>query len=88
LATYRLLGHDAELVTLDATPANTRTGTAIIDALVVRLRAEGCKQLWLTTSNDKLSALWFYLRRNFRLLQVRPGAVDAARKLKPTIPLQ
>jgi GNAT superfamily N-acetyltransferase len=87
LATYRLLGHDAELVTLDATPANTGTGTAIIDALVERLRAEGCKRLWLTTTNDKLSALRFYLRRDFRLMQVRPGAVDAARKLKPSIPL-
>jgi hypothetical protein len=60
---------------------------AIIEALVARLRAEGCKRLWLTTTNDKLSALWFYLRRDFRLMQVRPGAVDAARKLKPTIPL-
>jgi hypothetical protein len=38
-------------------------------------------------TNDKLSALRFYLRRDFRLMQVRPGAVDAARKLKPTIPL-
>jgi hypothetical protein len=36
LATYRLLGHDAELVTLDATPPNTGTGTAIIEALVAR----------------------------------------------------
>ena len=82
-----LLGHDAELVTLDATPPNTGTGTAIIEALVARLRAEDCKRLWLTTTNDKLSALRFYLRRDFRLMQVRPGAVDVARKLKPTIPL-
>jgi GNAT superfamily N-acetyltransferase len=87
LATYRLFGHDAELVTLDATPPNTGTGTTIIEALVARLRVEGCKRLWLTTTNDKLSALRFYLRRDFRLMQVRPGAVDAARKLKPTIPL-
>jgi hypothetical protein len=87
LATYRLLGHDAELVTLDATPANIGTGTAIIEALVARLRAEGCKRLWLTTTNDKLSALRFYLRRDFRLMLVRPGAVDAARKLKLTIPV-
>lgn len=87
LATYRLLGHDAELVTLDATPANNGTGTAIIDALVAQLQTEGCKRLWLTTTNDNLSALRFYMRRDFRLMQVRPGAVDAARKLKPTIPL-
>ena len=87
LATYRLLGHDAELVTLDATPPNTGTGTAIIEALVALLLAERCKRLWLTTTNDKLSALRFYLRRDFRLMQVRPGAVDVARKLKPIIPL-
>lgn len=28
----------------------------------------------------------FYLRRGFRLIEVRLGAVDAARKLKPSIP--
>lgn len=36
--------------------------------------------------NANLSALRFYLRRGFRLMQVRPGAVDEARKLKPSIP--
>jgi GNAT superfamily N-acetyltransferase len=87
LATFRVLGRDAELVTLDAMPAGTGTGTALIEALVTRLRTEGCEHLWLTTTNDKLSALRFYLRRGFRLIQVRPGAVDAARKLKPTIPV-
>jgi len=28
----------------------------------------------------------FYLRRDFRLIQVRLGAVDDARRLKPSIP--
>ena len=37
-------------------------------------------------TNGNLSALHFYLRRGFRLTAVRLGAVDAARKLKPTIP--
>jgi GNAT superfamily N-acetyltransferase len=87
LATYRALGRDAELVTLDAMPTAVGTGTALIEALTTRLQGEGCKRLWLTTTNDKLSALRFYLRRGFRVIQVRPGAVDAARKLKPTIPV-
>jgi GNAT superfamily N-acetyltransferase len=81
LSTYRPLGRDAELVTLDAMPAAIRTGTALIEALVARRRAEGCERLWLTMTNDNLSELRFYLRRGFRLIQVRPGAVDAARKL-------
>jgi GNAT superfamily N-acetyltransferase len=86
LATYRRLGDDAELVTLDAVPAGIGTGTALLDALTTRLCAEGCARLWLTTSNGNLSALQFYLRRGFRLSAVRLGAVDAARELKPTIP--
>jgi hypothetical protein len=86
LATYRRLGDDAELVTLDAVPAGAGTGTALIEALVTGLRAEGCRRLCATTTNDKLSALRFYLRRGFRLIQVRPGAVDESRKLTPSIP--
>jgi len=59
----------------------------VLEALARRLRAEGCGRLWLTMTNGNLSALRFYLRRGFRLNRVRPGAVDAARKLKPSIPL-
>jgi len=87
LVTYRRIGRDAELVTLDAAPAGVGTGTALVEALAVRLRAGGCAHLWLTTSNDKLSALRFYLRRGFRLARMQHGAVDAARELKPTIPM-
>ena len=86
LATYRVQGEDAELVTLNAVPAGVGTGTALIGALIARLRTEGCVRLWLTTTNDNLSALRFYLRRGFRLNQVRSGAIDEARKLKPSIP--
>ena len=38
-------------------------------------------------TNGNLSGLQFYLRRGFRLIAVRPGAVDRARELKPSIPL-
>jgi GNAT superfamily N-acetyltransferase len=83
LATYRCLGADAELVTLNAVPAWSGIGSALIEALVDRVQAKGCARLWLTTTNDNLPALRFYMRRGFRLIEVRPGAVDEARKLKP-----
>jgi hypothetical protein len=86
LATYRLHGSDAELVTINAVPAGAGIGTPLIEALTTNLRAEGCARLWLTMTNANLPALRFYLRRGFRLVQVRPGAVDEARKLKPSIP--
>src|SRR5215472_2329775 len=82
LATYRRLGDDAELVTLNAEPPGCGTGTALLGALIRQLGAEGCKRLWLTMTNGNLSALRFYLRRGFRLSQVRSGAVDQARRLK------
>jgi GNAT superfamily N-acetyltransferase len=86
LATYRWHGDDAELVSINAVPAGAGIGTALIEALTTKLRAEGCARLWLTMTNSNLPALRFYLRRGFRLMQVRPGAVDEARKLKPSIP--
>ena len=87
LATYRLLGKDAELVTLDAVSAGLGIGTALVETLAATLIGQGCERLWLTTTNDKLAALRFYQRRGFRLIQVRVGAVDEARQLKPMIPL-
>ena len=86
LATYRWHAGDAELVSINALPAGAGIGTALIVALTTRLRAEGCARLWLTMTNANLPALRFYLRRGFRLVQVRPRAVDEARKLKPSIP--
>jgi hypothetical protein len=43
-------------------------------------------RLTVTTTNDNLDALRFYQRRDFRLIAVRPGAADEARRLKPQIP--
>jgi GNAT superfamily N-acetyltransferase len=73
LATYRWHVDDAELVSLNAVPAGAGLGTALIEALTTKLRAEGCARLWLTMTNANLPALRFYLRRGFRLMQVRLG---------------
>ena len=41
----------------------------------------------LITTNDNLDALRFYQRRGFALTELRPGAVDESRRMKPQIPL-
>jgi GNAT superfamily N-acetyltransferase len=87
LATWRQIGNYAELVTLDAAPTGCGAGSALVEALVELLRGQDCQQLWLTTTNDNLSALKFYLRRGFRLLHVMPGAIDDARRQKPALSL-
>lgn len=91
LATFRIQQTEqekfAELVTLDAVTAGQGAGTALIGALISRLRAERVTVLRVTTTNDNLDALRFYQRREFRIVAVRPGAVDKARSLKPSISL-
>jgi GNAT superfamily N-acetyltransferase len=76
-----------ELLFLEALVPNAGVGTALLDAVVEYLRNLGASQLSVTTTNDNLNALSFYQRHGFRLSELRPGAVDRARLLKPTIPL-
>ena len=87
LLTYARDGDALEIVTLDADPPGAGTGTALVAAVAAAARAVGCRRLRLTTTNDNLDALRFYQRRGFRLVALRPGAVDAARALKPEIPV-
>lgn len=87
LATYRIDGDDTELTALAADPRGMGTGTALVDTVAAAARAAGAARLWLVTTNDNMRALRFYQRRGFRLVALRPGAVDEARaRLKPTIP--
>jgi ribosomal protein S18 acetylase RimI-like enzyme len=84
LATYRLDEDECELALLEAFERGRGIGTALLDAVLVA--AAGCRRVWLVTTNDNLGALRFYQRRGFRLVELRAGAVDAAREsLKPVI---
>jgi GNAT superfamily N-acetyltransferase len=76
----------AELVAINAFDRHVGIGTALLSGLVAKLPAEFVR-LRLTTTNDNVDALRFYQRRGFRLVALRPGAVDQARATKPSIPL-
>jgi ribosomal protein S18 acetylase RimI-like enzyme len=87
IAGDRIAGDASEIVTLDSLIEGQGIGTALSEAVKAAAEAAGCRRLWLTTTNDNLRALGFYQKRGFRLVAVHPGAVDAARRLKPEIPL-
>ena len=87
LVTFHVAGDTCEIVTLDSLRPGQGIGTALIEAVKAAASAAGCRRLWLITTNDNLHALGFYQKRGFRLVAVHPGAVDAARRLKPEIPL-
>jgi ribosomal protein S18 acetylase RimI-like enzyme len=85
LLTY--LWHDdgCELASIVVREEHHGAGSELVEALVQEVG--GRARIWLVTSNDNLDALRFYQRRDFRLAELRPGAIDEARStLKPEIP--
>src|SRR5262249_5898511 len=62
-------------------------GSTLVRALAEIARRAGIDEIRGTTTNDNLGALAFYQRLGFRLVQLRAGAVDEARRtIKPSMP--
>jgi N-acetylglutamate synthase-like GNAT family acetyltransferase len=86
--TYVVDGPACEILTLHADDRRKGVGTALIDEVKRVAREAGCTGLCVITTNDNVDALRFYQRRDFRLAELRAGAVDDSRaRLKPEIPV-
>jgi N-acetylglutamate synthase-like GNAT family acetyltransferase len=84
---YLRFGTTMEIASLEANGHQRQgVGTALVEAAADVARRHNCYRLFATTTNDNLDALRFYQRRGFRLVTLRPGAVDEARLTKPEIP--
>jgi ribosomal protein S18 acetylase RimI-like enzyme len=88
LLTYRLLMNTCEIVSLDSLEQGQGVATTLLEALRVSAVLAGCQRIWLVTTNDNKPAQRFYERQGFGLVAVHRGAVEAARRLKPEIPLR
>ena len=87
LLTYRIDGDACEITSLDSLLEGRGIGSALILAVLEVARSQGCRRLYVVTTNDNLHALRFYQRRGFTLCALRPGAVAEVRKIKPEIPI-
>lgn len=87
LVTYHIQGDACEIITLDSLEVGIGIRTALIDAVQARARQAGCKRLWLTTTNNNLTALRFYQQRGFVLAAIHRNALEQSRKIKPELPL-
>lgn len=84
---YHVGGDVLEVVSVAAAGAGgSGAGGALLSAAVEEARSQGLRRVWLITTNDNLPALRFYQRRGMRITAVSPGAVDEARRRKPSIP--
>ena len=86
LLTYKIVGDDCEIVSLDSLRSCMGVGTGLIDAVKTAASESGCKRLWLVTTNDNMNALRFYQKRGFVLVKINRNAIEFARNLKP-VPL-
>jgi GNAT superfamily N-acetyltransferase len=85
VALWRATGTETEITYLWAFEPGVGIGTRLVDAMFSRVAAP----IWVVTTNDNVDALRFYQRLGFRLRELRPGAVDDARReLKPAIPVE
>jgi ribosomal protein S18 acetylase RimI-like enzyme len=87
LITHTFLDTDCEIVSVDTLRENEGIGSALIEKVLEDAKANQCRRVHLTTTNDNLRALGFYQKRGFQLCALRVNALEATRKLKPEIPL-
>ena len=86
LITYIYEGNECEIVSLNSLKEKSGVGSALVEAVAKAAKTRVCRRVWVITTNDNISALHFYQRRGFHLLAVYPNALEATRKIKPTIP--
>jgi len=78
-------GCGCEVITLSCSVEGAGVGSMLLAAAVEAARAAGCSRVFLTTTNDNLRAIGFYQKRGWSLVAVHRGAMDEARKIKPSI---
>ncbi len=87
LLTYAIDADACEIVTIDAVVESRGYGSRLLDEVSRVALEAGCSRLWLITTNDNERAIGFYLARGFEVVEIREGAIEASRRLKPSIPL-
>jgi len=85
--TYTCSDGACEIVSIDSERERQGLGTKLINAMLEEVRKQGCRRVFLITTNDNLNALAFYQKRGFELVKINRGAVNESRKIKPSIPL-
>jgi GNAT superfamily N-acetyltransferase len=86
VVTYTLKGHALEIVSCDADPPGQGAGRALAEATVGIVRAQCVRRVWCTTTNDNLAALGSWQALGFVLVELRPCAVETARRLSRPAP--
>ena len=90
LITYHITdtteGRECEIVTHNSLRGSGGIGSVLLNAVKQQAKLEGCRRMWLITTNDNCTALRFYQRREFDMCAFYRHAVRDVRRLKGEIP--
>lgn len=87
LLTFFIKDSECEVTSIDSLREGQGIGSMLIEKATEEARKQGCKRLFLITTNDNLNALGFYQKRGFEIVTIYRGAINESRKRKPSIPL-
>jgi GNAT superfamily N-acetyltransferase len=76
-----------EIMVLESIVQNIGIASTFIEKVKQVAKESGVNKIIVQTSNDNTHAFRFYQRRGFTIRKIRVGAMNAARQLKPSIPL-
>ena len=86
LITYLIEGDQCQIVTHNSLESSGGIGSCLLAGVRNEARRQGCKRLWLMTTNDNTSALKFYQRRDFDIVRFHHDSLHEGQKLKRSIP--
>lgn len=86
LLTYRVVGDEVEVVSIQTDPDTVGVGRALMDEAARLAEARGARRLWLVTTDSNVRALGFYQRWGMRVAAIHADGVARSRVLKPSIP--
>lgn len=86
LITYNIDGDECEIVTHNSMDGEGGIGSCLLAEVRTLARAEGCRRLWLVTTNDNTPAMKFYQRREFDMVALHRNAIEEYRSMKTEIP--
>ena len=86
LLTYRCLDSSVEILSIDVENTHLGTGTELISHFEMQMRESGVNEVMVVTTNDNDIAKRFYEKNGYSVSEIRYGAVNRSRILKPEIP--
>lgn len=87
LITYLVYENILEITSLDSLRENQGIGSKLVETVINEAKERNLQKVILITTNDNINAIRFYQKRGFDMAHLFRNAMDAARKLKPEIPM-